>query len=93
MKDKWTIGNWIALALIVGLLCFAAEKLPPTGHQCKWDKCPYKGIQAAQYKAAVTAYAGEEGTDGWCIDLLHLQFPDDDYELLEDKLFNPKKYK
>lgn len=87
MKDKWTIGNWIALALIVGLIMHAVKNHPATGHQCRWEKCPYKGIQAAQYRAAVTAYVGEEGTDGWCIDLLHLQYPALEYEALEVMLF------
>jgi hypothetical protein len=37
----------------------------------------------------VTDYVGETGTDAYCIDLLHLQYPTLEYEALEDLLFHP----
>lgn len=90
--DKWTKLNTLALLMIIGLLAFKATTAPATGHKCKWDLCPYKGIQEAQYRTAVTNYVGEKLTDAWCIDMLHLEFPDAEYEELENRLFNPKKY-
>jgi hypothetical protein len=39
------------------------------------------------WDSAVTKYTGERGTDAWCIDMLHLEFPNDEYEQLEEKLF------
>lgn len=61
----------------------------PGPHSCRWELCPYKGITVGNYEAAVKDYTGSpEGSDGYCIDLLHLQHPDKDYEQLEDLLFS-----
>ena len=74
-----------AIALI--LFCLTEDK-----HNCKWKLCPYKGITEAQYKEAVTNYTGEEGTDSWCIDMLHLEHPKAEYEELEAMLFGNMKH-
>jgi hypothetical protein len=63
-----------------------------TGHTCKWKLCPYEGIFPAQYKQAVIDYSEcEEGSDCFCIDMLHLQYPAAEYDQLDSMLFTPIK--
>ena len=71
-----------AIALI--LFCFTEDT-----HTCKWQSCPYKGITPDQWKQSVINYVGieNEGTDSYYIDMLHLEFPELEYEQLEEKLF------
>lgn len=59
------------------------------GHECKWKLCPYKGIKEVDHKAAVLSYVGNdsEGTDGYCIDMLHLDNPTLEYDQLDSLLF------
>ena len=85
MKSLTTIFLCLtAIALI--LFCLTEDK-----HNCKWKHCPYKGITKDQWKQSVIKYHNE-GTDSFDIDMLHLEFPQDEYEQLEDKLFlNNKK--
>ena len=59
---------------------------PYTAHACKWSLCPYQGIKAAQYEHAVGKYVGEACTDAYHIDMLHLQYPTEEYEQLEARL-------
>jgi len=76
-----------AIALI--LFCFTEDT-----HTCKWQSCPYKGITKDKWKQSVINYVGDEseGTDGYYIDMLHLEFPELEYDELEEKLFlNTKK--
>ena len=75
-----------AIALI--LFCLTEDK-----HNCKWKHCPYKGITKDKWKQSVINYVGDEseGTDGYYIDMLHLEFPQDEYEELENKLFTHTK--
>ena len=70
------------------LFCFTEDK-----HQCKWKLCPYKGITPDQWKQSVINYVGNEneGTDAYYIDMLHLEFPELEYDELENKLFQTKK--
>ena len=70
------------------LFCFTEDK-----HECKWKHCPYKGITTDKWKQSVINYIGEgsEGTDGYFIDMLHLEFPTDEYDELETKLFQNLK--
>lgn len=87
MKSLTTIFLCLtAIALI--LFCLTEDK-----HECKWKSCPYKGITPDKWKQSVIKYIGEgsEGTDGYLIDMLHLQYPLDEYEQLEDKLFQNMK--
>lgn len=64
------------------------KQLTNISHVCKWELCPYKNITPLNWNSAVVDYVEDEGTDAWCIDMLHLEFPNDEYEQLEDKLFN-----
>jgi hypothetical protein len=83
---NWKKSEVLAVILIGGLL--AAKALQKEkGHECKWPLCPYKEVVKKDWDSAVTKYTGERGTDAWCIDMLHLEFPNDEYEQLEEKLF------
>lgn len=67
---------------------------PLPAHSCRWDACPYKGVQPwpGEWNEAVYDYTDcEEGTDCYYIDMLHLQFPDEDYDQLEDRLWQIEK--
>ena len=74
--------------LLIILLTIGCNKARFGGHQCKWDKCPYKGVTADLAHRSVSAYVGEVGTDAYYLDILHLQHPTYEYEQLEDILFN-----
>lgn len=68
-------------------------KLSQPRHECGYDLCPYKGLREYQWSDSVASYTQcDKFTDAWCIDMLHLKYPDEDYEQLEDRLFNPSKY-
>lgn len=56
-------------------------------HFCRWPKCPYYGVKPADYKKAVAEYVGQVDTDAYYIDLLHLTYPIESYEQLEQRLF------
>jgi len=59
------------------------------GHTCKWSLCPYKGVKLADWKEAVLNHTkSPEGSDGYNIDILHLQYPSEDYDQLEERLIN-----
>lgn len=65
----------------------AAPKPIEQKHSCRWALCPYKEVTPDDYKKAVAEYTGaEEETDAFHIDMLHLQFPDEDYDQLEERL-------
>lgn len=72
---------------VAGIYLAIPQHRTQPGHACKWSECPYKGIKVAQYERAVSKYVGEACTDAYHIDMLHLQYPADEYEQLEDKLF------
>lgn len=61
------------------------------GHQCKYKECPYKGVTADLAHRSVSAYVGEVYTDAYYLDILHLQYPNEDYEQLENRLTNTQK--
>lgn len=91
MNNK-ALGNFLVaiMLLVIALWLFAVGYEDKPGHKCRWALCPYKGVKPSHYKEAVKALY-EEGTDIYRIDLLHLQYPNDEYDQLEEKLFNPKK--
>lgn len=61
------------------------------GHTCRWELCPYKGVTAELAHRSVVSYTGEAYTDAYCIDMLHLQYPTEEYQQLEERLFNNTK--
>lgn len=83
MKSKITPAIF-AIGLMILMLALIKS---PAGHTCKWDKCPYKGIQKSDWSKFVIEYTGEQGTDAYYIDMLHLEYPADSYDQLEEKLF------
>lgn len=56
-----------------------------SGHACQWPSCPYKRITLADYPAHAD---GQPGTALYNIDSLHLVYPGDCYDQLEEKLNN-----
>lgn len=46
-----------------------------SGHQCRWPLCPYKGVAIANSSMAVADYVGDNCTDAYTIDMLHMQYP------------------
>ena len=75
------------LCICVGGLLYACSK-EKIGHECRWEHCPYKGVKPGQYEKAVEKYTEcDEGTDCYYIDILHLEYPTDEYDQLEEKLF------
>lgn len=55
-------------------------------HSCKWATCPYHMIKPSDYRKIVE-YVGNEGTDAYYIDSLHLAYPTYEYEQLDSMLF------
>jgi hypothetical protein len=59
--------------------------IPPkvlSTHECRWSLCPYKGVanQPEAWKDAVETYTHYgEGTDAYYIDMLHLEYPTEDW--------------
>lgn len=79
----------ILLIGIVILIAVLAASCGKSGnqHTCRWDLCPYKGATANNASHVVSVYVGEIGTDAYCIDMLHIQYPNEEYEQLEDRLW------
>lgn len=60
----------------------------PKGHLCKWNACPYTGVTMFDRHEAVSEYTEcDEGTDCYCIDWLHFEYPTYDYDKLDSLLF------
>lgn len=68
---------------ILFIFLFSCTKMD-IGHTCKWWSCPYKGITLQQYPQKAE---DDQGTDAYILDSLHIVYPKDEYEELEDKLF------
>lgn len=79
------------IIFIVSLIAVVLTTNYATRHKCRFNSCPYKGVTPNGWSEAVKCYVGEEGTDGYYIDLLHLQYPDLDADELNDLLFATKK--
>ena len=59
-------------------------------HVCKYDLCPYKGINPDQWNNSVKKYTEDSSfTDSWCVDITHLQHPDYTYDQIDSVLFSP----
>lgn len=77
---------------VVSIILIASCSSRERHHACVWDTCPYKGRIPTNYKQAVMQYTScEEGTDCYYIDMLHLEFPTEEYDKLEDRLFKNMK--
>jgi hypothetical protein len=83
----------VGLAILAGIADNFSDN-PDTSpadrpHVCRWHSCPYKGTTPGTAAAAVEKYTqAPEGSDGYCIDMLHLQYPEKDSDQLEDILFS-----
>lgn len=99
MKRKYTLAAIFTPVLMAVLFSLPGcgkdqNQLTCTPHTCKWELCPYKGLKcgAEEWSRAVQEYTEcEPGTDAHCIDMLHLEYPEDGYETLEEKLLTHKK--
>lgn len=79
--------NIFLIALLIAAAGLAAKAFAPTNwHKCKWE-CPYEGIKPGQWAEAVKYKTGEQFTDTYCIDILHLERPDLDFDQLETELW------
>ena len=50
---------------------------PPPIHKCDWEDCDMAQGFTSDY---------EPGTDGYCLDTLHFQWPDRTYEQIESSI-------
>lgn len=73
--------------VLVAIICLIIFNRKQNYHSCRWDMCPYKGITPNEWHSKVSKYTGEKYSDSWCIDMLHLEYPDKEYDELEDILF------
>lgn len=82
--------SWFMIfgAVLMAIVMFSCSN---KGHACKWSTCPYKGVAADLAHRSVVAYTGEAYTDAYCLDILHLQYPTEDYDQLEERLFKNNK--
>lgn len=84
---KTTTVSFI-IFLLIALLSSCQKDYTYTEHSCRWSLCPYKGVTPEHYSEAVSEYSGcNEGSDCYYIDILHLEYPNEDYDQLEDRLF------
>ncbi len=95
MKQEQRTDFTIAIiGVIIGIILMATSckgKTEIENHACKWEHCPYKGITKNQWSQAIKDYTEcEEGSDCYLIDILHLQYPTDEYDQLDQKLFTNK---
>lgn len=71
----------IGLILLIIILLSCSK---PDGHMCKWRLCPYKGIQPIDYQR-VAQYYNEGYEESYQMDMLHLRYPDEEYDELEER--------
>lgn len=60
------------------------------GHKCKWSLCPYKGVIKESYTRKVLQQVGSDDCEEYWLDILHLEYPTEEYEQLEER-FNDNK--
>jgi hypothetical protein len=75
--------------LLCCLLLMACTK--EISHTCPFELCPYKGYSSFPgviNTGEKTVDTAAIGTDLWCIDKLHFDYPHASYDELEDLLFN-----
>jgi len=77
----------IGLIILIAAICSCKKVEIDNGHKCRWELCPYKNITPNNYGKAVKDYTGTDGGDAYSIDILHLEFPEKDYDELEQMLF------
>lgn len=84
--------SWFMIfaSILIALVIISVDKAPYKKHSCRWDKCPYKGVTPNTASKAVVSYTGELMTYAYFIDMLHLQYPTEEYEQLEERLLNSK---
>jgi len=75
-----------ALVLLMGANLIERE---PVTHICSYELCPYNGLDNNTATLKAAAIYGD-GSDSYCIDMLHLEYPAYDYEKLDSLLFTPK---
>lgn len=77
----------LAIIFIIAALCSCKKQDTNQGHQCRWNLCPYKGVTPDKNGKAVRQYTGTDGGDSYSIDILHLEYPQANYDELEQMLF------
>lgn len=87
MKKKLYRNIVLSLIVLILVIIFTSCTKTNFGHECRWNKCPYKGITKDIWDQKVYEYVGERGINAYNVDILHLTHPMDDYDELENKLF------
>ena len=73
--------------LIILLIMVLSCSKPILKHECRFDMCPYKGIKKPEYSHAVKVYTQSMVFDeAYKIDMLHLKYPNLEYDDLLTKL-------
>ncbi len=75
---------WLLVFILFAIMFMlpGCSKAAIIGHQCKWEKCPYKGI--TDHRNSVVLYVGDDDSVGYLLDMAHLSFPIEEYEGLEE---------
>jgi hypothetical protein len=79
--------------LIICLILLISCTKQSNEHICPFELCPYKGylVFPGVINTGETIVDKEqEGSDTYCIDKLHFEFPNASYDELEDLLFKHK---
>lgn len=84
MKDT-NFTQWYLIAALIALIVMSAIASKSKPHSCRWPMCPYKGITQDQHKAKVFEQTGYN-IDAFRLGMLHLKYPDYEYDQLEEKL-------
>lgn len=90
-KDYTLLALAIPFFTVVGfhLLLANSLQIKQPGHTCRWDKCPYKGVNQADFKDAIMWYTNAApGSDAFAADSLHFVNPSLDYDQIDSTLFN-----
>lgn len=77
----------IILSVITCCSIYLHNETYHPAHNCGDTQCVYNGITEMEWKEAVIKQVGEEGTDSFFMDILHLEYPHKTADEREDMLF------
>lgn len=89
-KNVWyKLTSILIAASIAFTICGAF--IEDRHHKCPFEYCPYKG--KTKFDGVINTGQSQvdhsqDGTDTWCIDKLHFEYPNESYDQLENRLFN-----
>jgi hypothetical protein len=75
------------IAVLLLLLTSCNKQLRKDEHACRYDDCPYKGVNILERKAAIINFTmSEEGSNTYALESLHFLCPDASDEELKQML-------